>query len=1083
MESRIEEKGKIFGLTKWEKEVSSKPSQGSDSHVLLAQLLFISNECYRPPDPMNRDKALIYASYMILIRLATVGFMHHGYRIAGLMGMRARVACCSLIYRKSLQLNKAVLDQTAAGQVVNLMSNDVSRFDTLFEYFNTVWLAPIQTLLILYVMWDHTGVMFLAGTGILIIMAIPIQSIVIYVGKILRSKIAVLTDKRVQSIGEIISGIQVVKMYAWEKPFEKIVKIIRYAEMKKVSTTTKVRSLFMSALDFVERAAIFATVLLLLLYQGRILSAEVSFVMITYLGIMQLSIIYFMSNGLVAIGETSVTIKRIELRRVVNYVSFSQEFLLLDGNEPVNSAAFESTSNLAFQKIEPPGDMKKALVKENQNAPIEVHFRRVSANWISGQLPPTLNDLTFKIEASSLCAITGAVGSGKSAILNLILKELPLSVGTIVFQKGSNNSEDIASLPHGYHVKVPNLTISYACQEAWLFAGTVRENILFGQQFDPVRYSEVTEVCALRRDFDQLPNGDLTVVGEHGTSLSGGQRARVNLARAVYRKADLYLLDDPLSAVDPQVARHLFDKCVCGFLSDKTRILVTHQLQFLQKVDTILFLDRGGAQYYGSYKNITNLDPKIMDVLNKIDNEEDKSLDHTAKTGLDDARRESMKKNENSNKYSDSISGQISEPETVSETLTEEENTQSTHSNFSLFGIYFRAGGSWCAIIFYLLILILTQVAASGVDVWFGHWTNVEDMRKALKNSSSDMVDIGYNSTSNVSDDLMPTSEAISIYAIILLALIILCISRNLLIVRISMRASRKLHNAMFSNLLHSTMSFFTKNPSGRILNRFSKDIGTLDELLPRSIVDTIQIFSTMVGILVIILLVDIWMAIPIIIIALVFYYVFKMYLRAAQNIKRLETSAKSPLFSHLNATISGLTTIRTNGPEIKKRLIREFDTYQDIHTGTWFLTIVTGSALAIFLDTVMVIFNALLVYSLILIDEGTIRAGSVGLALSQASILTGMVQHGFRLFVGIMTQLVSVERVVQYTNLPREHPLTSPTPLPDGWPKQGRIIMKNVSMRYEEGLPLVLKVSIDVNDKRHNHHHRICISGTSKNS
>ena len=200
----------------------------------------------------------------------------------------------------------------------------------------------------------------------------------------------------------------------------------------------------------------------------------------------------------------------------------------------------------------------------------------------------------MKISRGELCALVGPVGAGKSSLLNLLLKELPLGVGSIRMlqynEDDSKSDETVSS--RRYVTDNPDFSISYASQDPWLFVATVRENILFGQPYNKTRYQEVTKVCSLIRDFKQFPEGDMTIVGERGTALSGGQRARINLARAIYRQADLYLLDDPLSAVDSRVSRQLFKKCILDYLKGKTRILVTHQLQFLKEVDTIVMLDR-----------------------------------------------------------------------------------------------------------------------------------------------------------------------------------------------------------------------------------------------------------------------------------------------------------------------------------------------------------------------------------------------------------------------------------------------------------------------------------------------------------
>lgn len=214
---------------------------------------------------------------------------------------------------------------------------------------------------------------------------------------------------------------------------------------------------------------------------------------------------------------------------------------------------------------------------------VAIESVNVAANWAYGQLPPTLYGISVKVAQKSLCAIVGPVASGKSSLLHLLLDELPIGSGTLALLTGKNGRTE---------VNRRDIRISYCSQEPWIFSASIRDNILFGQPYDVKRYHQVTQVCALLEDFEQFPQGDLSYVGERGAALSGGQRARVNLARAVYRDAELYLFDDPLSAVDTHVGRHLFDECISDYLKDKTRILVTHQLQYLPQADTVIVLNR-----------------------------------------------------------------------------------------------------------------------------------------------------------------------------------------------------------------------------------------------------------------------------------------------------------------------------------------------------------------------------------------------------------------------------------------------------------------------------------------------------------
>lgn len=351
-----------------------------------------------------------------------------------------------------------------------------------------------------------------------------------YLGKLTSSyrlRIAQRTDYRVRLMNEIISGIQVIKMYAWEKPFETIVKLARFNEIKVVTAASYLRAVYLSCSVFIERTTLYLTVITYVL-MGHDLTADRVYSMAQFFNLLQMALAIFYPMAISIGAETLVSIKRL------------QDFLMMDEKE--------------LSQIEHTTD--KSIVVEN-----------VEAAWTPDT--PTLRDFTFTVPPGKLCAIVGPVGAGKTSVLQLILGELFKQSGTI---------------------KIGG-RISYSSQEPWLFASTVRNNILFGLDYDRQRYKKTVKVCALETDFDQLPQRDQTVVGERGVSLSGGQRARINLARAIYREADIYLMDDPLSAVDTHVGKHLFEECMIYHLAGKTRILVTHQLQYLKKADHIIVIN------------------------------------------------------------------------------------------------------------------------------------------------------------------------------------------------------------------------------------------------------------------------------------------------------------------------------------------------------------------------------------------------------------------------------------------------------------------------------------------------------------
>lgn len=415
--------------------------------------------------------------------------------------------------------------------------------------------------MITFLCWSQVGISSLVGVVSIALLSLPVQG---YLGKLTsnyRVKVAQKTDHRVTLMNEIVAGIQVIKMYAWEKPFEKIVRVARSQEVKALTVTSYLRGIYLSAMIFVERTALFLT-LTCYVFMGNTILAQHVFAISQFFNLLQLTMSVFYPLSISYGAETLVSIERI------------QRFLLM---EEIETPVIDT-------------DFNKGLVVDN-----------ITAWWNFDK--PLFKNMSIRVPPGKLCAVVGPVGSGKSSLLYLLLNELTPKTGRITLQ-GS---------------------LSYASQEPWLFSSTIRNNILFGNKYDRHTYNKVVKVCALQKDFDQFLLGDKTLVGERGSALSGGQKARVNLARAVYRDADVYLLDDPLSAVDTHVGNHLFEQCIVRYLRGKTRILVTHQMQFLKKVDHIIVLNNGQIQAQGTYSDLakTNLnfpkESKDEEVVTKIE--------------------------------------------------------------------------------------------------------------------------------------------------------------------------------------------------------------------------------------------------------------------------------------------------------------------------------------------------------------------------------------------------------------------------------------------------------------------------------
>ncbi|KAK0084066.1 hypothetical protein PV325_007667 [Microctonus aethiopoides] len=936
----------------------------------------------------TKTEVLLCTFGLILCTLGITFIMHHMNLASQQIGMRIRVACCSLIYRKSLRLSKLVLNSDAAGQMINLLSNDVNRFDLLPMVFAYLWIMPIAIIIIGYIMWQIMGLSTFAGIGALLLMAVPLQTYISIISGKLREKIAQLTDRRIQLMSEIIAGIQVL-----------------LSEVKLIKYSSYLRGIYLSLMVLTERTTLFIT-LITYVFMGNTMTAHITFALAGYFNILQLVGVIFFPQALIMCGEAVISIKRI------------QDFLLLD-----------EISNSTSMDLVDVKTLKKQPVKSTGiSTSVSVELKRVSASWISGQLPPTLCGVSLKINGGQLCSIIGPVGSGKSSLINVLLHELPLGAGIIELLQYDNGKSSVIRNEGGFITDSLELTISYASQEPWLFSGTIRENILFGETYEMMRYQQITQVCSLLHDFKQLPKGDLTIVGDRGASLSGGQRARINLARAIYRQADLYLLDDPLSAVDTRVARHLFERCILNFLQGKTRILITHSLHFLKQADVIVIMEHGFIKEQGSFSSL-KLSAEFNEILNQLNEDdtvekEDNCIEiDVGNDTIDDEvkriedyedkvfRRRStiqMSRRISTRSYDSHLF--MSNVRTIEVEEDDGEEIVTGKLSNQVFIRYFRKGGGIITLVLLVINFVLSQIVISGGDYWLSYWTNLETARRCIhdtlhhcKLSEKESISIvndtllGFYSLLD-EDGLLPTNYAIYIYTILIVGCIVLSISR------------------------------------GRVLNRFSKDIGAMDEILPKTILEALQIVLVMIGVLIVIIIVNPWMAVPIIIIGIIFYIIQRYCHNTIQDIKRLESVAKSPVFSHVSTTLNGLSTIRSRGSDVQIMLCKQFDEYQNNHTSAWYLSLVTTSAF------------------------DNIFGGSVGLAISQSLILSGMLQYGIRLLTEVCSEMTAIERIVQYTDLPREPFGESSSHLSEHWLSHGKIQMKNVFFSYKKGDPPVLK-------------------------
>ncbi|XP_034942472.1 multidrug resistance-associated protein 4-like isoform X2 [Chelonus insularis] len=986
-----------------------------------------------------------------------------------------------LLTTKALRLSTTSFGDTAPGKVVNLIANDVSRFDTVTSIMNHMWSAPISALIVGYILYSEVGCVGVLGVAV-VFFVVSIQT---YAGKLsskFRLRTAIKTDERVRLMDEIISGVQVIKMYAWEKSFCVMIAMTRKLELNIIKKFSWIRGVFLTFELFTTRAAIYCTLVGMMLCNQR-LTAEKAFMFSSFFNILSQTMSSLFVRSVTEAAGCIVAIRRLQyflmydevggINQTIKVSSTEKKQFTDDDNDDddndqgvmnektrmlpnlINHDVNCNYNSDVIEKAKPNESVTTAVDLVNSINHVANHkpdgdnwavrIINATAKWEPSSQENTLNKVTIKLERGKLYVVIGAVGAGKSSLISAILGELPLAEGSIEVRGG----------------------LSYAAQEAWVFGSTVRQNIIFGQPYDRQRYQKVVKVCALLSDFKQFPQGDQTIVGERGSSLSGGQKARINLARAVYRQADLYILDDPLSAVDTHVGKHLFEECLERYLSGKTRILATHQLQYIKDVDGIILLEHGSSKMFSNYVDLLAQCPEYATLL---------ASDSSQDTDESFSEKSSMRRQWSSLSNRSRISSDA-DVEEIDEKNMEIDNIEATSKGViqgSLFIGYFKSAGSWCFVITVAIFYVLTQFLVSATDFFIPILVNEEESRNRVFFSSKNVTLVSLPDY-----DITPAILYIYIYTGLVLSIFIVGITRSLLFFNLCVRNSQSLHDRSFGALIRTSMRFFDTNPSGRILNRFSKDLGGIDELLPKALLDAGQIILMMCGSLVIVCVINLFFLIPLFVIAFIFYWIRKVYLKTSKNIKRLEGMMRSPVFTHLNASINGLTTIRAYGTQ--QILKFEFDKFQDVHTSSWFIVVATSIAFGFSLDVFCFLFITVITFSFLLFDFG-ISGAEVGLAITTIMSLTGIIQWGMRQSAEVTNQMMSVERVLEYSLLPPEENIAEDKPTkkdkkkglqvtsktvhaPENWPTEGCIKFQNVFMRYSEeeqpvlkGLELVIK-------------------------
>ncbi|XP_060250604.1 ATP-binding cassette sub-family C member 4-like isoform X15 [Ovis aries] len=963
-------------------------------------------ENYDPSDSAALHEAYGYAAGLSACVLVWAVLHHLYFYHMQRVGMRLRVAVCRMIYSKALRLSRSAMGKTSTGQVVNLLSNDVNQFDQVMMFLHYLWVGPLQVVAVTALLWMEIGMSCLAGMAVLIILLL-LQSCFAMSFSSLRSKTTALTDKRIRTMSEVVTGIRTIKMNAWEKSFIDRITRLRRKEISKILRSSYLRGMNLASFFAVSKIMIFVTFVANELLDNLITGSQV-FVVVMLFEALRFSSTLFFPMAVEKVSEAVVSIQRIKNFLLLDEISQCYPHLPSDGKMIVDVQVF-------------------------------------TASWEKASETPTLQGLSFSVRPGELLAVVGPVGAGKSSLLCAVLGELPPSQGQVSV--------------HG--------RIAYVSQQPWVFPGTVRSNILFGKKYEVDRYEKVIKACALEEDLWLLGAEAIIEIGDGGTPLSEGQKARISLARAVYQDADIYLLDDPLSAVDAGVSRHLFEQCVRQALKEKITILVTHQLQYLKDASQILMLKDGKMVERGTYSEFLKSRADIFSLFEKGNEQSEPSPVPGAPTVISESLVQSLQSPRPSLKDAapeDQEMAAHQAPlflgffrqehwsglpfpspmhiENIQVTLPLEDHLEGK-VGFKTYKNYFTAGADWLVIIFLILVNIAAQVAYVLQDWWLAFWANLQ----------SDLY----------SGALVKEDEAVvfvlnwylGVYSGLTVSTVLFGITKSLLIFYILVNSSQTVHNKMLETILRAPVLFFHRNPIGRILNRFSKDIGHMDDLLPLTFQDFIQAFLLVVGVVGVMVAAVPWTAIPVIPLGIIFFFLRRYFLETSQDVKRLECTTRSPVFSHLASSLQGLWTIRAYKAEQKFQEL--FDAHQDLHSEAWFLLLTMSRWLAVYLDVICAIFVTLVAFGALILAE-TLTPGQVGLVLSLTLTLMGMFQWCVRQSAEVENMMISVERGIEYTDLEKEAPWELGYCPPPLWPPNGRISFFSVNLRYNSDSPLVLR-------------------------
>uniref|UniRef100_K3W5E3 Uncharacterized protein n=1 Tax=Globisporangium ultimum (strain ATCC 200006 / CBS 805.95 / DAOM BR144) TaxID=431595 RepID=K3W5E3_GLOUD len=909
----------------------------------------------------------------------------------------------TLLYRKTLRLSAESRKEKSTGDIANIYTSDSDAIMGVAYLLHQVWLIPLQIALVSYLLYDVLSVAAFAGIGMIVL--------ILCVNHLLSQRLhkqqriyRKSKDVRMKKVTEVFKAIGIVKFNAWEERFLEQIRQVRAVEMR----------------DLFKRRVLVACAI-------SLMWGMPVFISIVSFGVFTTVVKHELTPAVVFSSIALFQLIQVPLRQITQIVPMVIESMvgLERVSEFLEMPEMDSTNVLTID--DPIAD--KYIAKN-----VVIAIENGEFGW-DQEGPPVLRDVNLQVKTGEFYVIHGAVGCGKSSLCSALLGEMVKRNGT-VYVGGS---------------------VAYCSQQPWIQNMTVRDNILFGHAYDRKKYEKVLDACALTEDLKSLPASDHTEIGERGVNVSGGQKARIALARACYSDASVYILDSPLSAVDAIVQNEIFQKCLLGLLRHKTIVLVTHNPEIIESehITHAITINEIGTlvetrqvQDRPAYFPLVSPLPAHAYAKKSFD-DEDTEKPHEAVTRSASSFAEVAELNDGLaltspvqeqrlRTFSASDMLAVKKQKKIGKLIDEEQRADGRVSKHVLFG-YYNAVGGLCVLLAFMFSQTVWQALQIASDFWLSAW-------------SSDSMGDSQSTPSN--------SYRLGIYAALGLASASMVVVRMLMVTVYGLRAARTLFDQMTNALLHAPMRFFDSNPIGRILTRYGGDVSTVDAIFPQMFGRFAQSLLTVAFSTITAAVVIQWRGLLLIPVVVVYCWIGAFYIRPARELQRLAKTTQAPVLNHLSESVDGSSIIRAFGESQTRRFLVTNSAKLDTNNKVWFAQLCVSQWFSLYIRLIGSVLVLVVTTSLVLL-RNHLDAAIIGLAFSYALKVSQNLAGLVDIVTQIESAMVSPERIQEYINIPQEPlhriPTMDPPSHPE-WPSAGSVRFDHVSFRYKEHDRLVLK-------------------------